>query len=126
DVLGAALRLETNIRNDQREIFFVAPHGQDHSQIAETKKESKADGPACFFAYISEKIGAIDQPRDNCSERQSKRCRGECPEGETFKYVVNAHQQSSEAEANQDSVSAPFDDISPPLAHGVTGERTEA
>ena len=44
-VIGFVLLGKTDVRNDQRKILFVASHGEDDSDIAETQKERQADEP---------------------------------------------------------------------------------
>src|SRR4051812_3371593 len=37
---------ETNVRNDQREIFLIAAHREDHADVTEAEKEAETNEPA--------------------------------------------------------------------------------
>lgn len=124
-VLGLVLRTKPDVGDEQREVFLVAAHRENHPDVAEAKKHRKPQEPACSLIREDEKVGAVDHPGHHCPEHQAEGGGGESSEREAFEHLVQCDEQSGQPEADDAAIDAALDNLGAVLAYSVARHRTK-
>jgi hypothetical protein len=101
EVVGLILFCEADVGNDEREIFFVAAHGEDDPDVTKAEEKAEADKPAgSLIGFKFEEAGAIDEKGDDASEKQAEGCGGECAKGKAFEHFIKGYHDPPKAKAD--------------------------
>src|ERR1035437_6547010 len=128
-ILRFVLRHEPDIRNDERKIFLVAAHGQNHADVTEAQEQAETDEPVDIVGGIHKQAGAVNEHRHTHAEQQAERRGGKSAERKSFEHFIHGDEQAAEAKADHHAENAAvlFPDIfRAHLADGVTAGDAEA
>ena len=100
EVVGFIARSKADVRDDEGEVFLVAPHGEHDADVAEAEKEAEADEPAGRIFGVLEQTRTVDEQGDNSAEEEAEGGGGEGAERETLEHFIHGNHQPAEAESD--------------------------